>query len=124
MSCAVHRTSDMLTTSLTGADASMSAFTTPRIYTCLTDATWAGLGRTIAPGEVRLSAGATVSPVRSSVAENVGSRFLSLLQSALLQTFSAKLFRERFQRLSFVRKPESRYPFRVPDAAMALANRC
>jgi hypothetical protein len=29
----------MLTTSLTGADASMSAFTTPRIYTCLTDAT-------------------------------------------------------------------------------------
>jgi len=37
MSCAVHRTSDMLTTSLTGADASMSAFTTPRIYTCLTD---------------------------------------------------------------------------------------
>ena len=41
MSCAVHRTSDMLTTSLTGADASMSAFTTPRIYTCLTDATFA-----------------------------------------------------------------------------------
>ena len=39
MSCAVHRTSDMLTTSLTRADASMSTFTTPRIYTCLTDAT-------------------------------------------------------------------------------------
>ena len=29
----------MLTTSLTRADASMSTFTTPRIYTCLTDAT-------------------------------------------------------------------------------------
>jgi hypothetical protein len=39
ISCAVHRTSDMLTTSLTRADASMSTFTTPRIYTCLTDAT-------------------------------------------------------------------------------------
>src|SRR3954471_1111197 len=39
MSCAVHRTSDMLTTNLTRADASMSTFTTPRIYTCLTDAT-------------------------------------------------------------------------------------
>src|SRR6516165_7573483 len=40
ISCAVHRTSDMLTTSLTRADASMSTFTTPRIYTCLTDATF------------------------------------------------------------------------------------
>src|SRR5262245_15026322 len=39
ITCAVHRTSDMLTTSLTRADASMSTFTTPRIYTCLTDAT-------------------------------------------------------------------------------------
>jgi hypothetical protein len=39
ISCAVHRTSDMLTTSLTRADASMSTFTIPRIYTCLTDAT-------------------------------------------------------------------------------------
>ena len=39
MSCAVHRTSDTLTTSLTRADASMSTFTAPRIYTCLTDAT-------------------------------------------------------------------------------------
>jgi hypothetical protein len=45
MSCAVHRTSDMLTTSLTGADASMSAFTTPRIYTCLTDATHADVAK-------------------------------------------------------------------------------
>jgi hypothetical protein len=32
----------MLTTSLTRADASMSTFTTPRIYTCLTDATSQG----------------------------------------------------------------------------------
>src|SRR5690348_8682355 len=39
ITCAVHRTSDMLTTSLTRADASMSTFTIPRIYTCLTDAT-------------------------------------------------------------------------------------
>jgi hypothetical protein len=39
LTCAVHRTSDMLTTSLTRADASMSTLTTPRIYTCLTDAT-------------------------------------------------------------------------------------
>src|SRR6516164_7408272 len=44
ISCAVHRTSDMLTTSLTRADASMSTFTTPRIYTCLTDATLANYG--------------------------------------------------------------------------------
>src|SRR6476659_10471417 len=44
ITCAVHRTSYMLTTSLTRADASMSTFTTPRIYTCLTDATRAEEG--------------------------------------------------------------------------------
>src|SRR5690242_8184482 len=46
ISCAVHRTSDMLTTSLTRADASMSTFTIPRIYTCLTDATGSALVHT------------------------------------------------------------------------------
>src|ERR1043166_1636342 len=39
ITCAVHRTSDMLITSLTRADASMSTFPTPRIYPRLTDAT-------------------------------------------------------------------------------------
>jgi hypothetical protein len=39
ISCAVPRTGESLTTSLTGADAPMRASPTSRIYTCLTDVT-------------------------------------------------------------------------------------
>jgi hypothetical protein len=42
ISCAVPRTGESLTTSLTGADAPMRASPTSRIYTCLTDVTEVG----------------------------------------------------------------------------------